>query len=503
MKKLFQIFLAASILLSSLITPTKAFADGMIMPPGPYPIYESGQKAAIFYQDGTEHMVLSIQFYGDKLAEFGWVVPVPTEPEVEKGDIAIFRELGDMTVPKENLLEKLMSDDNYYATPMMDGAGAMEDSTNQKTTVEVIEEKQVGILDVATLRAEKVQDLIDWMDENGYVFPSTDGLGNSDLKTKQVLQDYIDEDWYFILSKVNPEFVDEEVSSETIYDEPYYDDYYYYRPEQKVDLTPLRISFKTTDIVYPMKISAGGLRNQSVLLYVFDNHKLRVSNYDYEQNYGYREDEDDNSRFVTEYSEKIDKSDIDDLTSSIGKGSWLEPDSDMYLTKLYCSSLAYTDMDEDVLFEDAKDNKSVNAGEMTVWEWILLPIVFVVYLPYNILNGFEGFMDYTYWGGGIVSAIVLIGFMIALSAAIVFGFAWGTKKMKTDLAKKILKVLLFPALWLLGIFVALVAVIPFGYIMELVGVRSDVIMIDAVMLEGLLSTGLVLLGYRIIGRKNL
>ena len=527
MKKNLSLSFVAILLVTNLLAPARAYADGIILPPGPYPIYEAGQKAAIFYQDGVEHLILSVQFTGETKSGFGWVIPTPGKPEVEKGDETMFSKLASLTVPKKSLLEKIKGEDAYYGI-MEGGLSAKSLDLQEETSVEVIEEKQVGILDIAVLQAEKVQDLLDWMDEKGYKFPGSqeyyrdypepwldDDLEiqeeleipsipddekmlqmtlpsySSDVDVKKIIKDYIDEDWYFVLAKVSPEFLDDETA-------PTDDEYYY---NQQREVTPLRISFPTVDLVYPLRISAGGMTSQSILLYVFDDHKVRVSNYDYSGSWGVYEDVEDSSQFETQYVQKIDKKEIYDLTRTIGKVSWLDPDKDMYLTKLYTSYLGYQDMTEDILFEDAKDNKSVNAGEMSLWEWVQLPFVFILYLPYNLVQGFVSVFSYGYfWGGETLTSFLMAIAAFGVSLLVSVMALLGLRKVKSKLVRAILHLMLFPAVWGLGLCVALVFVVPFVFMFKFLDINLEVLFLDALLLEGFISTAFVMLGYRVIGK---
>jgi hypothetical protein len=60
--------------------------------------------------------------------------------------------------------------------------------------VEVIERKTVGIYDVAVLSAEDPEALTNWLNQNGYFFP-TEG--------KAILDYYINKEWYFVAMKIN------------------------------------------------------------------------------------------------------------------------------------------------------------------------------------------------------------------------------------------------------------------------------------------------------------
>ncbi|MBI4709254.1 MAG: hypothetical protein HY764_03570, partial [Candidatus Portnoybacteria bacterium] len=71
MRKIFC-FLAISVILA----PICVLADGgLFMPPDVY-MYETDQRAVIFYENNVETLILSTTFRGSA-KDFGWVVPVP------------------------------------------------------------------------------------------------------------------------------------------------------------------------------------------------------------------------------------------------------------------------------------------------------------------------------------------------------------------------------------------------------------------------------------------
>lgn len=59
-------------------------------------INEPTQKAVILYDAGREDMLLQVKYEGP-LQEFGWLVPVPTVPKVERGSMDAFYELSELT----------------------------------------------------------------------------------------------------------------------------------------------------------------------------------------------------------------------------------------------------------------------------------------------------------------------------------------------------------------------------------------------------------------------
>ena len=447
----------------------------MIMPPDYYPVYETEQKALIIYEEGKEELVVSISFNGNA-SEFGWVIPLPNQPEVSKVDSSIFRELVDFTKPKENLLEKIKGDGTYY--PMYDTAlySVGYGKQAEDSTVEVIEEKSIGIYDYAVLKAEKVEDLKDWMNKNNYKLPVSSQQpsyypiqDNNDNNQDQawsdalpVFQDYIDSDWYFVTVKVNNKFEDSSGVKTQL---------------EQGTVDPLRFSFQTTDMIYPMKLTALAERNVSVMLYVIDDHVVKVKNYDYEN-------ASDSSYFKTSYAGKIKKEELEEITKEVGKGNWYTPSEDMFISKLYASNLQYTLMKEEVLFEDTESNQGVNDGSMTIGEWFQLPFVLVIYFPYLLLGGFFEIFDSSYYYSGS-GEIAIVWLVLVLGILFISSFGWvgvSTLILKKTLKKSkrlILYTFQFPAVWFLSLVFALGFAILFGIIIALLTQQELVVFLDA------------------------
>jgi len=158
---------------------TIVLADGGIFIDYYKYVYLPSQKAAIFWDGFEEKMVLSTKIKSDDLVNMAWIVPIQSKvkPDVEKGDIDIFYDLAWLLTPRYY---------GRYTTPT-EGTGA--------GGVQVIEIKKVDIYDIAILTATDANDLVDWLNENGYIVPET---------TIPILQDYCDrEEFYFIANKIN------------------------------------------------------------------------------------------------------------------------------------------------------------------------------------------------------------------------------------------------------------------------------------------------------------
>src|SRR5438445_9048747 len=59
-------------------------------------INEPTQKAIILHDTGREDVLLQVKYEGP-LEEFGWLIPVPSVPKVEKGSMEAFYELSQLT----------------------------------------------------------------------------------------------------------------------------------------------------------------------------------------------------------------------------------------------------------------------------------------------------------------------------------------------------------------------------------------------------------------------
>lgn len=499
MRKLLSFSLFTILSLPFLITPKPVSADGMIMPPDVVPVWETSQKALIVRDENIEHLAISISFSG-KAKEFGWVVPLPNKPEISKVESSIFRKLEDLTEPKQNLLQKLKGEDSYtpqYGGVMLDAAPKAGEN---ETTVQVIEEESVGIFDYAILKAEDPNDLKEWMLENNFNLPvENDDYGSVQparsrptLEQHQawsdalpVIQHYIDNGWYFVTIKVNNSFINSSGVEQQL---------------QSGEVDPLLFSFDTTDILYPMRLTALGKRNVTVLLYTLDEGRMAVGNYDRDHCIG-----DDCSRFTTSYASSVSKDDVNEITKIVGKGNWYEATDTMYVTKLYSSYLPYTEMDEDVLLEKAGTNSGINDGSMSLAEWLQLPIVFVMYIPYLILGGFFNLFggDFMYWYG-----LETAWFLFISIAFLVGSIAWLIisslllKKTRARTKRILLYVLQFPSVWLVSIGLSMLAGLLVGAGISLFDVKEDVMFIDALACFSFTSILLPVVFYRLMWRKK-
>jgi len=199
--------------------PFNIKGDGGVFPPPHYWIKESDQKAVIFYEKGKETLILSITFRGDA-KDFGWVIPVPQKPKITKGSDEIFTSLQEIT-------QKYKKYRDIGIRKMGIGAPLMTEES-----VTIIETKKIDYYDITILSATDAQALAKWLLDNGYQYPE---------ESAYILNDYINNQWYFVAVKISPEAMGAE---EVI------------RELKEGHTTPLKLEFDSGTIIYPLRISS-------------------------------------------------------------------------------------------------------------------------------------------------------------------------------------------------------------------------------------------------------
>ncbi|HUS36228.1 MAG TPA: DUF2330 domain-containing protein, partial [Verrucomicrobiae bacterium] len=200
-------------------------------------INEPTQKAVILHHAGREDLLLQVKFEGS-VDEFGWLIPVPSLPTVERGSMDAFYELSQLT------------------QEAFGGGGAMMGglaNDGESTRVKVIEIKTVGAYRISILSAHDAAGLENWLKENGYSIPGGP-------TGRAVVDDYIKRGWFFVAAKID-------LSAPTARKSV----------QQKLasgELHPLLISFETPECIFPLKISSVAGKPSEVSLYVISEKPL-------------------------------------------------------------------------------------------------------------------------------------------------------------------------------------------------------------------------------------
>lgn len=216
-------------------------------------INEPTQKAIIVYDAGREDLLLQVKYEGT-LEEFGWLIPTPSLPKVEKGSMEPFYELSQLT-------------QRHFGTTkgMVVMSASLAGRGEEK--VKVIEIKTVGAYEVAVLSAKDAGSLTQWLQTHDYTLPE----GKSDI-----IDDYIRRGWYFIAAKID---LTKGVGFKAASGGSPKDSESSARQSIKSKLSsgelhPLLISFDTPECIFPLKISAVGGKPSEVSLYVLSIEPL-------------------------------------------------------------------------------------------------------------------------------------------------------------------------------------------------------------------------------------
>jgi hypothetical protein len=221
--------LALGALLLAWALPSGVLACGM-----PLSARIPAEQALIVFANGREEIITSVQLKSDGPGA-AVIFPVPGVPDVSViGDQDVFGYLAEVTRPQERVEERIFwrERDN----PELAAGGA-------PGGVNVLGRAIIGGYDVAQLAADDANALQTWLDDNGYSAPNG---------AEPILRAYIDEGWKFVAVKL--------------------------APNQTADgaLTPLRMAFASTEIVYPMRLGALSDQPLDVLLYVLTEHRVEL-----------------------------------------------------------------------------------------------------------------------------------------------------------------------------------------------------------------------------------
>ena len=238
-------------LASILVASVSALADGGYFPVVHGIAETADQRAVIIDRGGAETIVLQTGYDGDA-SEFAWVIPTPTQlagaGAVGTADPDLFRALDDLTAPR-------------YYQPAGGGSGVCGCSASDgsdgagppaRGDVTLWDSFSVENYDIAVLSAQESNDLATWLDDNGY------GLSAG---AENVLSYYVGRQWFFVAIKLRPSQVGGGGGAE--------------------ELRPLALTFATSELVFPMRISRVSTTERvEVLLYVISDHRVRSSNYE-------------------------------------------------------------------------------------------------------------------------------------------------------------------------------------------------------------------------------
>ena len=199
-------------LVAGLAPATTHACGGTFCDSGPtaMPVDQTGESI-VFWIDrsGTEPHTeahIQIQYEGDA-EDFAWIIPVTAVPEVLVGSQALFDNLLSATVPSF-LVTNTFADDCFGgggvgfgcgddAVAADDGGsffggetGGGEDTNGGPN---ILDRGFAGAFEYVTLTGDSVQEIVDWLDANGYA---------QDPDAPPILEEYLEDDFVFVAVKL-------------------------------------------------------------------------------------------------------------------------------------------------------------------------------------------------------------------------------------------------------------------------------------------------------------
>ncbi|MHA7619167.1 DUF2330 domain-containing protein [Cellulosimicrobium cellulans] len=213
--------------------PAGACACGGLVDGPAYDTAVSHETAVLQWDGTTETMLVELSTLSNA-PEVGLLLPTPAPAQVALADPQVFRELDELTQPRA-----VVTDTRWW--PEL-GFGSGADAV-AGADVTVLDEVRLGPLDVTTLGASDAGALDAWLTERGFQLPET---------IRTALAPYVGEGWSFVAARLAPE-------EAAAFDGT---------------LQPLRVTFPSGSLVYPMRMSAVAEDTQSTRTYVLADHRV-------------------------------------------------------------------------------------------------------------------------------------------------------------------------------------------------------------------------------------
>ena len=169
--------------------------------PNSMPVDQSSENILFAYNGASVEVHIQIAYDPDtEFEKFSWVIPVQSIPEFSVGSEILFDNVLNGTVPTygtQSSQEFCGEGTDTGGTTSGGGTtdGTTGDSTGTGGGVDIVYQGTVGAFEVTVLDGGNVQELIDWLDANGYA---------QDPEAAPILQAYLDEGNLFAAFKLLP-----------------------------------------------------------------------------------------------------------------------------------------------------------------------------------------------------------------------------------------------------------------------------------------------------------
>jgi hypothetical protein len=210
--------------------PAAACACGAPAPRPGQDVIVDKEHAILSWDGEQERIELLLDMLTDA-DDVGLIFPTPAPATVTAGDRETFVRIEEAILPKQVIV------DDWWAGDGGDGAAGGAPPV-------VLDQVQLGPVEATTLEASDAEGLNDWLDLNGYIIRDEIADG---------LRDYVERGWYFVALKLTSDV------------------------PLEGGLDPIRFTFDSDQLVYPMDLSRHASTTQRARLYVFQDHRARIA----------------------------------------------------------------------------------------------------------------------------------------------------------------------------------------------------------------------------------
>jgi hypothetical protein len=219
--------------------PGYACACGAVVPPVGGQAAMNHEVALLHWDGSSETIVMQLALNADT-NNVALIVPTPTPATVTEGDKATFAELDKLTAPRVEQRRHWVLGEPGSSAPAPLEAAAPRGPT-------VVNQVHLGPLEATTLAGGDLSGLQKWLDDNGYAIrPAvSDALGP-----------YVRDGWSFVAMRLT--------STDPIVG----------------GLNPVRMTFPSTQLVYPMRLSVAAPGPQQVTIFTLSDHRQQRTDAD-------------------------------------------------------------------------------------------------------------------------------------------------------------------------------------------------------------------------------
>jgi MYXO-CTERM domain-containing protein len=157
---------------SLLLVERAAEACGCFAPPDPtVPVVQAGELIAFAMKDGNVDAHIQIQYSGAG-GDFGWLLPLPSEPTLELGSDELFAKLQQNTSPNFLLTRVYEGNCGAIQSSVDLGAFAPSDMGAAALSTPLVYQDSIGPYDYAVLKADSKNAMLTWLGDNHYFVPA-------------------------------------------------------------------------------------------------------------------------------------------------------------------------------------------------------------------------------------------------------------------------------------------------------------------------------------------